>query len=685
MFGRETILNKVAGGGGCTDIVDNYDPFEGSGVALYQLNGDATDESTNYDGTWSGTAAYTTGVFGQSANLSGSNYITMSGLTSFFTPKQTFTVSLWFKTSGSNVSRYLFSDEVFSFTNNYNITISQGASGFLSVATVYGGVVTYYNTTTTYKDNAWHNIVVTINQSNQTGNVYIDGAFIGSYTLSTGTKTGTPYPVIGTTGNAYLPFIGQIDQVRIFNEALTPLEVEALYTEELCICDGTVDTLDILGDGSCIATYQLDGNANDLSGNYSGTPTNVSYGVGEFDLAGVFNGSSSYINLPLKPIYDGRNNITTSFWFNVSDSGRGVLFTDYAGSNDWNLIVSINRISVGDIYIETRYGGNNAANQITGTYSDGAWHCITIVLNQSTNQRITYIDNILKETTAISSASWTGVSTQRVTIGDLYNTNTSSYQGTYALDGQIDQVRIFNKALSSSEVTTLYNETACTKITRTAGATQILGDSSCVAYYKLDGDVTDETGTYDGSVVGTISYADGDFNYAADFDYSNNYINTNFPLLWDNVQGNITPITVSCWIKGQGYSGTGAGYILMSGYFARIIKLNTGQIQISMFNQFGGYLAVFVSPLSLENTDWHHIVGVFNYKTVKLYIDNQFIGEDTGTDGFSGDQQITKNMLIGKWNLTSQNAGYLGQIDQFRVFNKEVSAGEVTTLYNEGI
>ena len=256
MLAKRLIKSNDAGGGGaCTNTVDLYNPFpDGGGVALYQLNGDATDVSGNYDGTWSGTAAYTTGVFGQSANLSGSNYITMSGLTSFFTPKQTFTVSLWFKTSGSNVSRYLFSDEVFSFTNNYNITIAQGASGNFSIQTIYGGVGTGYATTTTYKDNAWHNIVVTINQSNQTGSVYIDGAFSGSYTLPVGTKTGTPYPVIGTVGNAYLPFIGQIDQVRIFSRALRPYEVEALYTEEYCkptiVPSEHFNTVTYTGDGT---------------------------------------------------------------------------------------------------------------------------------------------------------------------------------------------------------------------------------------------------------------------------------------------------------------------------------------------------------------------------------------------------------------------------------------------------
>ena len=75
------INTKVAGGGGgCTDIVDNYDPFGGNGVALYQLNGNANDLSPNaYNGTFT-TPAYGTGVFGQAAVLNGSSsYIRFFG------------------------------------------------------------------------------------------------------------------------------------------------------------------------------------------------------------------------------------------------------------------------------------------------------------------------------------------------------------------------------------------------------------------------------------------------------------------------------------------------------------------------------------------------------------------------------------------------------------------------------
>ena len=61
----------------------------------------------------------------------------------------------------------------------------------------------------------------------------------------------------------------------------------------------TTDTVQIL-DGvpfESIATYQLDGNANDLTTNYNGTASNVTYTTGKFGQAAVFNGSSSRIQL----------------------------------------------------------------------------------------------------------------------------------------------------------------------------------------------------------------------------------------------------------------------------------------------------------------------------------------------------------------------------------------------------
>ena len=62
--------NDAGGGGACTNTVDLYNPFpDGGGVALYQLNGDATDVSGNYDGTAANAITYGTGEFGQAARV----------------------------------------------------------------------------------------------------------------------------------------------------------------------------------------------------------------------------------------------------------------------------------------------------------------------------------------------------------------------------------------------------------------------------------------------------------------------------------------------------------------------------------------------------------------------------------------------------------------------------------------
>ena len=59
----------------------------------------------------------------------------------------------------------------------------------------------------------------------------------------------------------------------------------------------TTDPTDKFGDGNGVALYNLDYDASDASGNYDGTPSNVTFGVGgQIKYGARFNGSSSQIN-----------------------------------------------------------------------------------------------------------------------------------------------------------------------------------------------------------------------------------------------------------------------------------------------------------------------------------------------------------------------------------------------------
>ena len=443
---------------GCTDIVDNYDPFDGNGVALYQLNGNTNDSSPNaYNGTWVGIPSYTTGIFGQSATFNGSsNYINIASNPLNVT--QNFTLSGWSKTQPSDAYNVIFAS-----TKTTDNTIPFDVIFLPSqnlIETVYNGVGYYIPFT---DDGNWHHYLVTLKGTTLT--TYIDGYFRDVRTVTLAPSSGNKQTIGARIRPNYQVYSqGETDQVRIFNTALDPLEVEALYTEQLCICGGTVDTLQVLGgvDTSCIATYQLDGNANDLSGNYSGTPTDVSYGVGEFDLAGVFNGSSSHIDFP-SPIPYTNTDLTFSCWINLTSAfssgyqtivgagnkstGEGIirLLIRYDSSNSYK-IEPVRAYSGNSYYTNFAYPAQ--------TINAGTWYNIVYTYSATGNTAKIYLNKSLVSTTSLTITSTDIVNSGVLALGQ-YRDSTGFFNGS------IDQVRIFNKALNSTEVNTLYNETAC--------------------------------------------------------------------------------------------------------------------------------------------------------------------------------------------------------------------------------
>ena len=394
MINSRLINTKVAGGGGCTDIVDNYDPFGGGGVALYQLNGNANDVSGNYNGTPTN-VTYGTGKFGQAAVFNGSSsWISIPSQVSPSNDNSDFNYSFWLSTVAfTSGSKWVIGET--SDTGPVRIGIRAGVSTnnyTFDFLRRYGG--SYYgyapSTEFTMLPSTFYHFSVNYYHSTKLWKFYFNGQEI--YSTSTVTYTGAQTAISSVAigrygpGNAALHWNGSIDQFRIFNTALLPLEVEALYTEELCICDGTVDTLDILGDGSCIATYQLDGNANDLSGNYSGQATNVSYGVGEFDLAGVFNWSTSKIELPLTTL--GSSSFSISMWIKFDSVGSGstqqYIFTKYKGSasGTYGMLCqkAANQDTINFLAYNTSNGTYGTVNTTTAMTA-GVWYNYVLVFN----------------------------------------------------------------------------------------------------------------------------------------------------------------------------------------------------------------------------------------------------------------------------------------------------------------
>jgi hypothetical protein len=233
------------------------------------------------------------------------------------------------------------------------------------------------------------------------------------------------------------------------------------------------------------AYYKLNANANDSSGNgYNGTATSVTYAAGRFGNAAVFNGSSSYIqtNLNLTASY------TISFWSKKAISSNN----GYAiGSTDANIRNGIIMNPYADAtnsgmwnFIPRNASGGNVSRFQGGTSTVNVWQHIAITFNGTLNGGTTtfyqdgsLMSNIILGTNPLPNSTPANITSNPLVIGRA---------GAYSLgdffNGTIDQVRIFNTAISAANVTSLYNEGTVVESTD--------GNDSILQFIGGSGDIT---------------------------------------------------------------------------------------------------------------------------------------------------------------------------------------------------
>jgi hypothetical protein len=345
------------------------------------------------------------------------------------------------------------------------------------------GVGTLFTSGNDVTANTWQHLVLTYDGS---GNweIYKDGVSIHSQSSTTYTFASATNSYIGRDFSTSFDYNGKIDQFRIFNKALSSSEVTTLYGENNT--STTKSTTDIFDDGSGVALYEFEKGAKDTGG--------VNGYIGA---AGVFNGSSSGIVVN-NSVFPTKNLFSVSTWFKTTATTfQTILYTGAIASanNGWALYTTASGFLHFAVVSVTSPGYNDIAT--TNAVNDGAWHHIVITFDTSANYNV-YLDG---NTTALLS----GTSTRNpTTYSDnfLLGYADSSSPGSF-FTGSIDQVRIFNKVLLSSEVTTLYGETSASA---TKSTTDIFGDSSGVALYELEGNANDTGGTYNGTPT-NVSYA----------------------------------------------------------------------------------------------------------------------------------------------------------------------------------
>jgi hypothetical protein len=196
-----------------------------------------------------------------------------------------------------------------------------------------------------------------------------------------------------------------------------------------------------------------------------------------------------------------------------------------------------------------------------------------------------------------------------------------------------------------------------------------------VAYWKFDENtgttVNDASGNgYTGTFNGTTGsqWTTGEINYGLSFNGSNNYVSAS----WNNLTGNAAR-TISAWFKTNNTNS--ANWVSWGTSSTNYLS------QIGIYSGGIGYLGynndLTVSAAPYADNNWHHLVVTFDGANMVLYIDgtSKNTGAKTLATGTSG---INIGRAINGTNY------YTGNLDEVGIWNRALSQGEITALYNRG-
>lgn len=206
-------------------------------VAYYPFEGNAKDVSgNNNDGTEYGDLQYKMGIEGESASFNGiDNYISVPS-NSTLNPIDQLSISFWIKVDEFTNK---FSPLVYkggplqSGYKNREYTVWLENTGSLVVSSAGDNSSQQYTKACCAKQNYWTNFVCIIDRQNSRMKIYVDGALKAevndSYLSFNNNSDDLMFGWADEISPAFSPFKGRIDELRIYNRALTDEEVKHTY------------------------------------------------------------------------------------------------------------------------------------------------------------------------------------------------------------------------------------------------------------------------------------------------------------------------------------------------------------------------------------------------------------------------------------------------------------------------
>jgi hypothetical protein len=690
--------------------IPNYVPQNGL-VGWWPFNGNANDESGNGNhGVMIDGASNVTDRFGTpnyALGLDGINdYVRLQYP---FVDCVDFSISAWvLHTNKGNYSGILSDadmapdNDLFFNINNSEIGITADKSGRnLKSCNLQPR---QYNSSFYNKgsfDSVWVHIVVTTTQ-NQT-KIYINGELKGESNVGGG-NVGyhNPNPVFGKNtdqGWSIQYFRGKLDDIGIWDRVLDSNEIKRLFNNESSLCSYVIkesDTticqgntlelhtsndfhLDSIPKEGLIGYWPFNGNANDESGNGNhgivDKATLTSDKNNKPNSAYQFYKSGSKIAIPDAKILNNPF-VSISFWLKTQDTLlQSYIYKSQEGTanhEEYGIVSNFTRENTLEFSIK------NGSNCIPSSgwkrnikdivVFDGNWHHITATYDGIFSRM--YVDTVL-----LSEIQDTFFPIDSCPGGDILFGK--GWNNDANFDGVLDDIAIWNRAISPEEVKTMY---------KLNGPKKSLGlpTDGLIGFWPFNGNANDESGNGNhGKIIGELELTIDRFDKSSSsYNFTGNghiqLPSINLPSFtlnaWVNRNTNTTDngVVIS---KHYSSSRTNSSYLMYSAPEAN----NYCTPKLYFTNTSTNPSAVEAKNSSWCDSNWHMITGTLDTSWLKIYFDGVLVDSISGGVALSTDfPTLIGSSYSFQGDITNQN---FGKIDDVAFYNRSLTGDEISRLF----
>ena len=329
-------------------------------------------------------------------------------------------------------------------------------------------------------------------------------------------------------------------------------------------------------------------------------------------------------------------------------------------------------------------GGSGSRQPVrsTSVVADNNFHHVTGVRRSDGTLEI-YVDGVL-ENTRLEPLRNTD-SADPFTIAEI---NAGGPEQPF--NGIIDEVDIYNRALSTSEIQSIYNAGSAGKCANTPPPVCVNPPSGLVSWWPGDDNANDIQSSNHGALQNGATFATGKVGQTFSFDGVDDAV-----LIADNASLQVSSFTLDAWINT-------ANATLIQPIMAKV-QTSENWISYMLRIQDGGKLALIVENRAenryahwrtlstLASNRWYHVAGTWqnlngDYTDAKIYVDGveqaieMSLNNGYGSNFLPG--YTSEPFYIGRDGQPSGR--FVGLIDEVDIYDRVLSAAEIQSIYNAG-